>query len=89
MSGITPIKFLLTLLTYNIPTVVSGKPIQTWNKFATVCRNVLHVVYLVSQDAVVILTYIASTLSIDVSSYLLLEYEKCKESKDTKIGYSM
>lgn len=79
MSGITPLNFLWTLQTVNIPIVVSGKLIQAWTNYKNGHTGQLSAATLFmlfagsaariftsvqeTGDPVVILTYVASTLA--------------------------
>lgn len=90
MSGITPLNFLWTLQTVNIPIVVSGKLIQAWTNYNNGHTGQLSAVTLFmlfagsaariftsiqeTGDLVVILTYIASTFANSVLVVQMLYY---------------
>lgn len=90
MSGITPLSFLWTLQTCNIPIVVSGKLVQAWTNLKNGHTGQLSAITLFmlfagsaariftsiqeTGDTVVILTYIASTFANAVLAIQMLYY---------------
>lgn len=100
MSGITPLSFLWTLQTCNIPIVVSGKLIQAWTNLKNGNTGQLSAVTLFmlfagsaariftsiqeTGDTVVILTYIASTLANGVLAIQMLYYWNAQIEKKSK-----
>ncbi|XP_023023686.1 mannose-P-dolichol utilization defect 1 protein homolog [Leptinotarsa decemlineata] len=100
MSGLTPIHILWTLQTCNIPIVVAGKLVQAWTNYKNGHTGQLSGITLFmlfagsaariftsiqeTGDSVVILTYIASTLSNGVLVFQLLYYWNADIKKKTE-----